>query len=159
MCFGPTGMEEKPPTYENGQDIRDRAFEFACRVVRFGQKVYEGGGVGRMLVPQLVNSATSFDAMLEEARAAESKRDFISKCCIGLKEAREAHVRLKVMEVCRIGPTSEATALRQEAYELVSIVGAIIRNTRRNAGVTKQARPRRRIPDSIPGSRSRATNS
>lgn len=128
-------MKEAPPTYENGQDIRDRAFDFACRVVRFCQTVYEGGGVGRMLVPQLVNSSTSLDAMLEEARAAESKRDFISKCCIGLKEGREAHVRLKVMEVCRIGPAAEASALRAEAEELVSIVGAIIRNTRRNAGL------------------------
>ena len=35
-----------------------------------------------MLVPQLVNASTSFAAMLEEARAAESRRDFISKCSI-----------------------------------------------------------------------------
>ena len=28
-----------PPTYENGQDIRDRTFEFACRVVAFSQEV------------------------------------------------------------------------------------------------------------------------
>ena len=129
-------MKEALPSYENGQDIRDRAFDFACRVVRFFQTVYEDGGVGRMLVRQLVDSATSLDAMLEEARAAESKRDFVSKCSIGLKEGREAHVRLRVMEVCRIGPSVEASALRKEADELIAIVGAIIRNTRRNAGLS-----------------------
>jgi len=139
-------MKEASPFYEDGQDIRDRAFDFACRVVRFCQRVYEDGGVGRMLVRQLVDSSTSLDAMLEEARAAESKRDFVSKCSIGLKEAREAHVRLKVMEVCRIGPTVEASALRKEADELIAIVGAIIRNTRRNAGLASSNS--RRIPDS-----------
>ncbi|OFW26544.1 MAG: hypothetical protein A3H97_05910 [Acidobacteria bacterium RIFCSPLOWO2_02_FULL_65_29] len=63
---------ETPPTYENGQDIRDRTFTFACRVVKFCQKLSTEGGVGRMMVPQLVNCSTSTAAMLEEARAAES---------------------------------------------------------------------------------------
>lgn len=82
--------------------------------------------------------------MLEEARAAESRRDFISKCCIGLKEGREAHVRLRVCEECGIGPTHEARALREESNEIVSIVGAIVRNTRRNAGIAAAGRPRSR---------------
>jgi four helix bundle protein len=136
-------MREPLPTYENGQDIRDRAFEFACRVIRFCQTVYERGGVGRMLVQQLVNSSTSFAAMLEEARAAESRRDFISKCSIGLKECRETLLRLRVMTDCRIGASEEAARLSREAQELVAIVGAVIRNTRRNAGIDGLARTRR----------------
>jgi four helix bundle protein len=84
--------------FEDGQDIRDRAFRFACRVVRFCQALHDRGGVGRMMVPQLLSCSTSVPSMLEEARAAESRRDFISKCCIGLKEAREAHVRLRVCD-------------------------------------------------------------
>jgi hypothetical protein len=79
------GMNEtaiRPPTYEDGQDLRERALAFACRVVRFCQRLYETAGVGRMMVPQLVNCSTSTASMLEEAKAAESDRDFISKCCI-----------------------------------------------------------------------------
>jgi four helix bundle protein len=68
--------------------------------------------------------------MLEEARAAESRRDFISKCSIALKESREAHVRLRMHEACAVGPLPEASALRAEAQEIVSIIGAIVRNTR-----------------------------
>ena len=74
--------------------------------------------------------------MLEEARAAESKRDFISKCCIGLKECREARTRLRVCHACQFGPGREADVLAQEAQELTLIVGAIVRNTRRNAGIS-----------------------
>jgi four helix bundle protein len=131
------------PAFEGGQDIRDRAFEFACRVVRFCQTLYDGGGVGRMMVPQLLSCTTSLPSMLEEARAAESRRDFVSKCCIGLKEGRESHVRLRICQQCGLGPADEVRELRTEASELVSIVGAIIRNTRRNAGITASS-PRRR---------------
>jgi len=92
-------------------------------------------------VPQLVNCSTSLAGMLEEARAAESKRDFISKCCIGLKECREARTRLRVCHACQLGPRREAEALVQEAQELTLIVGAIVRNTRRNSGMaTKETR-------------------
>jgi len=136
------------PTFENRQDIRDRAFQFACRVVRFCQALYDRGGVGRMMVPQLLNCSTAVPSMLEEARAAESRRDFISKCCIGLKEAREAHVRLRVCETCRIGPTDDARKLGTESNEIVAILGTIVRNTRRNAGITTAGRPRARIPNS-----------
>jgi four helix bundle protein len=83
--------------------------------------------------------------MLEEARAAESRRDFISKCSIALKECRECHVRLIVLETCAIGAPAQVRLLRQEAHELASIIGAIVRNTRRNAGLSPGARrtPRR----------------
>ena len=135
--------EEYPLTHENGQNVRDRTFEFACRVVKFSDRVYEAGGVGRMMVPQLVNCSTSPAGMLEEARAAESRRDFISKCSIGLKELRESWTRLRVMEACRIGPADTARELVREANELVSIVTAIVRNTRRKKG--DSALERRRV--------------
>jgi len=86
-----------------------------------------------MMVPQLLSAGTALYPMLEEARAAESRRDFISKCCIGLKEIREAHGRLRYHEACGIGPTEEAIALRAEANELVSIMTAIIGNTKLNS--------------------------
>ncbi len=71
--------------------------------------------------------------MLEEARAAKSRRDFISQCSIGLKNIREAHGRLRIHETCKIGPLEEATALRTEADALVSIVTRIVGNTRSNS--------------------------
>ena len=127
---------------QTGQDIRDRAFRFACRIVAFCKGLYQAGGVARLMAPQLLNCGTSLYAMLEEARAAESRKDFISKCTIGLKEIREAHGRLRIHEACKVGPTDEATALRVEANELVSIVTAIVGNTRTNAGLNQSERGR-----------------
>jgi four helix bundle protein len=96
-----------------------------------------------MMVVQLLDCGTSASAMMEEARAGESTRDFISKCCIALKELREANGRLRINETCKIGPPAETSALRQEANELVSIVWTIVRNTRANAGLTLKSRAKR----------------
>ena len=127
--------EDQLQAFENGQDIRDRTLTFACRVVEFCKELNESGPIGRGLSPQLLSAATSVAAMLEEARAAESTRDFVSKCCISLKECREAHVRLQIIETSRIGSSDEARSLRLEANELVSIITVIVRNTKRNAAL------------------------
>ena len=135
---------EQPATYENGQDIRDRTFAFACRVVKFCQKLYEAGGVGRLLVPQLLSASTSAAAMLEEARAAGSDADFISKCSVSLKECRETWARLRVCNATQLGPPAEATELVREGGEIIAIVGAIIRNKRRSSSAKAAARGRTR---------------
>ena len=144
-------MAQWHASYEDGQNIRNRTFDFACCVVEFCKRLYDAGGVARLMTAQLLNCATAVPAMLEEARGAESKRDFISKSSIALKEAREAHVRLRVCLRCKVGPGDEASQLVDEANQLVSILTAIIRNTRRNAAAkktSKNAGKRVRIPNS-----------
>lgn len=121
--------------FRTGQDIRDRAFRFACQIIAFCDKLYRLGGVATLMAPQLLSSGTALYSMLEEARAGESRKDFISKCSIGLKEIREAHGRLRLHESCRVGPADEAKALRIEANELVSIMTTIVGNARTNAGL------------------------
>jgi four helix bundle protein len=64
---------------------------------------------------------------------AASRRDFISKCAIALKEARESLFRLRVADRCQLGAKGEAAVLAEEARQLAAIIGSIVRNTRRNA--------------------------
>jgi four helix bundle protein len=119
--------------------------------VKFCQKIYEAGGMGRLMVPQLVNCSTSTASMLEEARAAESDADFVSKCCVSLKEGRESWTRLRICNACRIGPPEDARELVQEGNELVAIISTIIRNKRKSM---KERGPRR-----MPRARARILNS
>jgi four helix bundle protein len=127
------GEPEQNPTFENGQDIRDRTFRFACEIVRFCEQLERQGGTARLLAPQLLRSGTAPSAMLEEARAAESRADFISKVTIGLKEAREAHVRLRTCVECAFASSDEGARLVKEANEIVAILMSIARNAKRNA--------------------------
>ena len=77
--------------------------------------------------------------MLEEAPAAESDDDFISKYCIGLKECRESWTRIRVLKRCSKDAAGEADALVQEANELIAIVTTIIKRKRRNVAAKREA--------------------
>ena len=132
LAFG-THVQDAVDNACPGQEIRDRTFEFACRIAAFCGALSQERGVAPLMARQLLNCGTAVAAMLEEAKAAESRRDFVSKCSIALKEAREALVRLRIHERAGIGPTAVARALRIEANQLVAIIGAIIRNTKLNS--------------------------
>ncbi|HEY2825225.1 MAG TPA: four helix bundle protein [Gemmatimonadales bacterium] len=78
---------------------------------------------------QLIRSATSPAANYAEARAAESRRDFVHKMQIALKELRETRVWLRLIE--RLGPTpSGLEPLIQECLELVSIFAKSVKTAR-----------------------------
>ena len=111
-------------------DIQERAFKFACRIVKLYQYLKKHGGVGRALSNQLLRSGTSVGANLEEANAGQSKADFISKCNIALKEARETHYWLRLLTANEILTSEQVTPLTAEANELVAILTAIVKKSR-----------------------------
>lgn len=107
-------------------DIRERAFAFAVRVIRLCQHLDESPGVCRTISKQLLRSGTSIGANLEEARAGQSKADFINKNAIALKEARETFYWLRLLTATNLVSESRVAELRAEAEELTRILAAII---------------------------------
>ena len=114
---------------ERSVSIQERAFGFSCRVVRLCRHL-ERSSVGRHLGAQLLRSGTSVGANLEEAQAGQSKRDFIAKVSIALKEARETLYWLRLLEACEVVAADRLAPLRTEADELVSILTTILRRAR-----------------------------
>lgn len=108
------------------RDIRERALDFALRIIKLCQQLDEQHGVARTLGWQLLRSGTSIGANLEEAQAGQSKPDFISKNAIALKEARETIYWLRLLAASKIVPMERLVELQNEANELAKIVGAII---------------------------------
>ncbi|HKS22399.1 MAG TPA: four helix bundle protein [Thermoanaerobaculia bacterium] len=107
------------------RDIHERAFEFACRVVRLHRTISLKRGISP-LASQLLRSGTGVGSNLEEAKAAQSRADFIAKARIALKEAREAHYWLRLFGAAEIVPMKRVTALVQEANEIVAILTTIV---------------------------------
>jgi four helix bundle protein len=70
-------------------------------------------------------------ANAEEAQAAQSKPDFISKNSIALKEARETHYWLRLLIAAEIMPEKKLAELRDEAEELKHIFGSIVVSAKR----------------------------
>lgn len=110
-----------------GDDIRDRTFRFACDVVGLCDVVATRGFSAKRLAGQLVNAGTSIGANLEEADAGQSRADFVSKCTIALKEARESHYWLRLL---RETQKIEDNRLIDECNELIAILTTIVRKTR-----------------------------
>ncbi len=114
-------------------DIQDRSFAFACRGVALAERLATHGPVARRIAAQLVAAGTSIGANLEEATAGQSKADFIAKCCVSLKEAREARYWLRLAVACYGTRCSEGASLAEEATELIAIITCIVKNARSTA--------------------------
>jgi len=108
------------------RNIVDRTFEFAVRIIQLCGKMDERPGVGRVMMSQILRAGTSVPANVEEAQAAQSKADFVSKMSIALKEARETHLRLRLLATANIFPDSQLQPLIQEGDEIRRVIGAII---------------------------------
>jgi four helix bundle protein len=111
-------------------DIQERTFEFAVRVAKLVNRLprtVAGFEIGK----QVVRSATSIGANVEEADAAESKRDFIHKMSVAHKEARETRYWLRVVRSALLDD-GETQALVQESDELVRILYTIVENARQS---------------------------
>jgi four helix bundle protein len=115
------------------KDIVVRTFDFAVLIIQLCVKLDERPGVGRVLMSQILRAGTSVPANVEEAQAAQSKADFVSKMSIALKEARETHLRLRLLVQARVIPAEELKALIQEADEIKRVIGAIIISTKRGS--------------------------
>ena len=112
--------------------IQDRAFEFACRIVRL-HRVLCRDRTARRLADQLLDSGTSIGANLEEADAAQSKADFIYKCRISLKEARETLYWLRLIPATGIVAPKRMAPMLTEANEIVAIVTSIVKKATQSA--------------------------
>ena len=125
---GDDDARHKPP------DIVDRTFEFAVRIVNLAGKLDERPGVGRIMMSQILRAGTSIPANIEEAQAAQSKADFVSKMSISLREARESHVRLRLLATANIIEDDQLQRLIDEADQIKRIIGAIIVSAKRDIG-------------------------
>ncbi len=118
-------------------EIKARTFEFSVRVVRLCQSLDAVPGISRTLSNQLLRSGTSIGANVEEAHGSQSKADFIAKMYIACKEARETHYWLRLLIATDLVPESKLVPLLDESNQLVAILTAIVKNTRK--GKTHEA--------------------
>ncbi len=111
-----------------GQDIRDRTFRFGVQIVQMSNRLPRTAA-GFELAKQIIRSGTSIGANVEEADAGESKKDFVHKLSIALKEAQETRYWLRIIIEAALLADEEIQNLLKESDELVRIINTIIKNT------------------------------
>lgn len=106
--------------------IVTKTFNFSKEIIKLyihlkKDKVFE-------LASQLFRSATSIGANVEEAQAAQSKKDFISKMSIAAKEARETRYWLRLLDESDL-TIKDIKHLLKEIEEIVNILTKIIKTS------------------------------
>ena len=86
-------MKKDNSEYEN---LEERVISFAVNCIKISKEL-KNDYAGRHLKNQLIRSGSSCALNYAEARYAESKKDFIHKVKIVLKELHETHVCLQMI--------------------------------------------------------------
>lgn len=111
-----------------GDDIQERLVDFAVAIIDLTAKLPRISA-GRHVARQLLRSGTSPAPNYAEARGAESRRDFIHKLRIVLKELNETYIWLEVIQKSRLLKATKVTLLKAECDELGRIINASIRTS------------------------------
>jgi four helix bundle protein len=112
-------------------DLEDRLISFAVAVCRVAESL-PSTRVGKQVEGQLIRSGTSVAPNYGEAQAGESRKDFVHKMRVCLKELRETLVWLKMTDNLGIGDSAMVRDGIQECDELVRIFVASIATAEQN---------------------------
>lgn len=111
-----------------GDDIEERLINFAVAIIALCDKLPDTLG-GRHVGGQLLRSRTSPAPNYSEARSAESKRDFVHKLRVALKELNESRVWLKIIIRSKMLPPPNVGSILCECEELCAILYSSIQTT------------------------------
>lgn len=108
--------------------VLELSYDFSCRIIRLYKYLNEGklskadrdiiDALGR----QLLRSATSINANINEAQHPQSDADFLSKASIALKEARESENWLRLLTDNGYLSTVQAESLLHDCSRINKIL-------------------------------------
>jgi four helix bundle protein len=111
-----------------GDNIARRLRYLASQVIKLCRKLPRDSTC-RHIGNQLVRAASGGGSNYEEARASESRADFIHKVSVATKELRESLYWLVLAQDAELFDTS-VEALVQEANELVAILTSSVKTAK-----------------------------
>ena len=112
-------------------DLEDRLIDFAVCIISVVGALPDTK-VGNHIAGQILRSGTSPAPNYAEAQSAESRKDFLHKLKIALKELRETHVWLKVIARVPLCPPERLDPIIQECDELIAIFVTSTKTTATN---------------------------
>src|SRR5881296_1438417 len=99
-------------------DLEDRLVRFGAGICRLTEHL-PASPVGKHVALQLIRSATSPLANYGEVQGAESRRDFVHKLGICVKELRETRAWLKFVLEMNFYPEDAVASVERECDELL----------------------------------------
>lgn len=109
--------------------IAKKSFDFALAIIKLYVHLKQNNEF--IISKQLLRSGTSIGANVEEAIAAQSKKDFISKMSIASKEARETKYWLRLLSESQLVSVDVSFYL-QEIEHIINIITKIVKTSQVN---------------------------
>lgn len=115
-----------------GNAVLDKSFEFSIRIVKLFQYLRKRDPSIESLLKQVLRSGTSIGANITEAQGASSKKDFIYKLQISLKEAKETEYWLRLLNATGYLKQKEYESIKPGCKEILKLLTSILKKLKYN---------------------------
>jgi four helix bundle protein len=113
-------------------DLEDRLLEFSARIIRLVDAL-PNTRASNHVAGQLLRCGTSPYGNHGEVEAAESRKDFVHKLRVCLKELKETRRWLRLLQKADLVSQSKMVAILSETEELIKIFFTSIRTAEKNS--------------------------
>ncbi|HSX19210.1 MAG TPA: four helix bundle protein [Candidatus Saccharimonadales bacterium] len=120
---------QTPNSKKYDKDIYEWTYQFSLKVVKFTRKLPKSIEAD-VIKKQLMRSATSIAANLQEADGSKTRQEFRHAVSISKKEAKETKLWLRMIADLYKVLSLEATDLISENEQIIKILSAIVINTK-----------------------------
>jgi len=110
--------------------LKTKSFDFAVRIIKL-YKFLKKNHSDYELSQQLLRCGTGIGALIREAEHAESKKDFLHKLNIGLKEANESIYWLELLYATDYINKRMFESVSKDALELLKMLISSVKTTKR----------------------------
>ena len=110
--------------------ILQKSLQFSARIYRLNKFLVEKREYS--IADQLLRSGTSVGANVYESSTAESKKDFISKISISLKEAKETEYWLLLLKEVRLITDDEFKSINNDCLVMIKLLAKIRSTSKKN---------------------------
>jgi four helix bundle protein len=113
------------------EDIERRTFKFAVRIIKMVLQLPKNPATWK-IGGQVINSSTSINSNIVQARAGISKKDFTNHMRIALKEAKETEKWIEMIVETGLTTKPKTELLIKENNEIIKILVTIIKKSAKN---------------------------
>jgi len=110
--------------------LKIKSFNFAVRAIKLYQYLKKKYGEYE-IAQQVIRAGTSIGALVREAEFAESRKDFIHKLYIGLKEANEVNYWLELLYATEYINKKMVDSMKKDAGEILKMLVSSVKTVKR----------------------------
>lgn len=117
--------------YKEENITQNKSFDFAVRIVNLFKHL-SNDKKEFVLSKQVLRSGTSIGANISEAIQGQSKKDFLSKMNIALKEANETEYWLRLLKATGYLSENEYKSIYKDCIELEKLLISIVKTSKKD---------------------------